>query len=428
MRKTTYIGILSVLMLFAGCAHKPAPQIGKKVIPNEDDYIIEALLYDSDNEYNKSIPIYKFLYKKTKKTVYLEQIAEDLFFERKFDKVIEISEEYYKKHKKIDPLLFKYEIFALLAKGELNKAKELLKDRFNEKNEFFYSMMSYILIKEKKYNEAVYYLKSLYAIAPNKKNLLALVDVLIKLKKYNEALAYLRTHLNLYGCEYDVCMRLVYIYKSIYDYDNLATIYEKLGKYDQKFYILAFNIYLQNGEYEKAKRLIRKYGLKKDYLMFLYITEKKYRKAAYVALDIYKRTKDDDYLLKYCELLYQDHPSKKEVYDIIRKLKYLANKYHNDYLYNFLGYVLIDKNINVKEGIKYVIKALNKKPDDIQYIDSLAWGYYKLGRCKDAWEIIKNVQTDDSDINMHKKLIKRCLNDLAKNHSKNKRRFAKKKK
>ncbi|WP_457560871.1 tetratricopeptide repeat protein [Caminibacter sp.] len=426
MKNGKLLGFI-VLIFLIGCSVKK-PQIGKKVIPNEDDYIITALVYDSNNEYNKSIPIYRFLYEKTKKNIYLEQIVEDLFFEKKYDEVIKISEEYYKKHKKIEPQIFKYEIFALLEKGELQKAKELLKNRFNKKNEFFYSMMSFILIKEKKYNEAVYYLKSLYAMNPSKKNLLSLVDVLIKLKKYNEALAYLRTYLNLYGCNYDVCMRLVYIYKSLYDYDNLANIYEKLGSFDKKFYIMAFNIYLQNDEDKKAFKLIKKYHLSKEYLIYLYEKEEKYRKAAEISLEMYKKTGNDEFLLKYCEFLYEDHPTRKELIDMTKKLEYLANKYKNDYLYNFLGYVLIDNNINVKRGIKYVIKALQIKPDDYGYMDSLAWGYYKLGKCKDAWEIIKNINTRSYTINEHKKIIKRCLNDTRKNNKKNKRRFAKEKK
>jgi len=269
-------------------------------------------------------------------------------------------------------------------------------------------------------------LRSFYAINPNKKNLLNLVDVLIKLKKYNEALAYLRTHLKLYGCEYDVCMRLIYIYKSLYDYKNLANIYEKLGEFDLKYYVLAFNIYIQNKEFKKAKRLAEKLG--EDYLLFLYEKEKKYKKASNIALKLFNKTKNDAYLLKYCELLYWDSPTKKELLEMVERLEYLANKYKNDYLYNFVGYVLIDKDIDVKKGIKYVIKALNKKPDNFEYIDSLAWGYYKLGKCEDAWEIIKIINLKDPEIEKHKKLIKRCMDDFRKNNSKNERRFKKKKK
>jgi hypothetical protein len=115
--------------------------------------------------------------------------------------------------------------------------------------------------------------------------------------------------------------------------------------------------------------------------------------------------------------------------DIIPKLKFLAKLYpNNDFINNFLGYLLIDFDINPKEGLKYVKKALQIKPDDIAYIDSLAWGYYKLHKCKIAWDVIKNINTDDKEINRHKKLIKRCLNDFRKNNKKNKRKFKKRKK
>ncbi len=423
MKELAWIFVLGLMI--SGCSVKK-PQIGKKVIQNEDDYIIKALMFESNNEYNKSIPIYEFLYKKTKKPIYFSQIIENLFFERKYDEVIRLSEKYFQQTKNIDPTVFKYEIFALIKKRKFEKAKGLLKNRFNKKDEFFYSMMSYILLLQKNYKEAVYYLRSLYAINPNKKNLLNLVDVLIKLKKYNEALAYLRTHLKLYGCEYDVCMRLIYIYKSLYDYKNLANIYEKLGEFDLKYYVLAFNIYIQNKEFKKAKRLAEKLG--EDYLLFLYEKEKKYKKASNIALKLFNKTKNDAYLLKYCELLYWDSPTKKELLEMVERLEYLANKYKNDYLYNFVGYVLIDKDIDVKKGIKYVIKALNKKPDNFEYIDSLAWGYYKLGKCEDAWEIIKIINLKDPEIEKHKKLIKRCMDDFRKNNSKNERRFRKKKK
>jgi predicted Zn-dependent protease len=401
-------------------------QIGKKVIPNEDEYIIRALLSEDAGDYNTSIDIYDFLYKKTQKRVYLEKIAEDLYRSKKYDKVISLSHKVCEE--KCDKEILKYEVFSLLQQKKYDKAKEVLLKKLNEKDEFFYSMMSYILIKEGKLNEALYYLKSLYALKPNKNILLDLVDIMIRLKKYNEALAYLRTHLNLYGCDYDVCVRLANIYKSLYDYDNLANIYEKLGQFDERYYILALNIYMQNKKYKKAEELIKKYGLNKEYLMILYAQMKKFRKAAFVALDLYGKTGDLKYLLKYCEFLYNDHPTKEEIEDIIKKLKYISTFYKNAYIYNFLGYLEINYDINVKEGLKYVQKALILDPQNEEYMDSLAWGLYKLHKCEDAYEVIKNVHIDDTEINYHKKMIKRCLNDTGKNNKQNKRRTSKKKK
>jgi hypothetical protein len=71
---------------------------------------------------------------------------------------------------------------------------------------------------------------------------------------------------------------------------------------------------------------------------------------------------------------------------------------------------------------------LEIKPDEKAYIDSLAWGYYKLHKCKIAWDIIKNIDTEDKEINKHKKLIKRCLDDFRKNYKKNERKLKKRKK
>ncbi|WP_244924441.1 tetratricopeptide repeat protein [Caminibacter mediatlanticus] len=426
---TNILITLFFLLFIIGCSAKK-PQIGKKAFDKEDEYIMKALFFESNGDYNKSIPIYEFLYKKTNKRIYLDKKIEDLFYSKKYNDVIKEVEDLCKK-KLCDDKILRYEVFAYLNLGKLNEAKELLLRKLNKKDEFFYSVMSYILISEGKESLALEYIKSLYALNPNKNNLLKLSDFLIKLKKYNEALAYLRTHLKMYGCDYDICIRLADVYKSLYDYDNLANIYEKLGVYDIKFYILAFNIYIQNKEFKKAERLIKTAKLGDEYYLFLYLAKKDYKKAAYKSLELYDKTGKLNYLIKYCEYLYASHPTKEELRDIIDRLKFVVNIKKDAYLYNFLGYILIDNNINVKEGIKYVQKALNLDPTNEEYIDSLAWGYYKLKKCKEAKELIDYVKLKDKTILRHKKLINQCIkenNDFRQNNKSNKNRLRKKKK
>ena len=417
--------LLFLLIFLAGCSVKQ-PQIGQKVFPNEDKYIIKALVYENTGDLKKAQKIYKFLYKKTDKKIYYRKYIEMLFFEKKYDEVIKKSNTFLQKN--WDNEIFKYEIFALLEKNKLEEAKEILLKKFNKKNPFYYSMMSYILTKQKKYNEALVYSRSLYALNPTKQNLLNLVDLLIKNRRYNEALAYLQTHYKLYGCDYEICLKIAQVYKALYDIDNLAIIYQKLGRYENKFFILALNLYIENGEYKKAIDLVDKYNLNKEYLIYIYEQMKSYKKAALVAMDLYIKTKNIDYLIKYTIDIYNASQDKKTVKEVINKLKYILTQRKNAFLYNFLGYLLIDKNINPKEGIEYVKKALMIEPDNEEYIDSLAWGYYKLHKCKVAWGIIKNVQSNDTTILMHKKKIKRCLNDIRKNNKQNKKRIRKKKK
>jgi tetratricopeptide (TPR) repeat protein len=407
LKTTVKIIVLSALLLSVGCSVKQPPAVGKKVFAGEDNYIIKALIYEDENNLTAAIDTYKFLYNKTKKPVYFEKTVEDLFYMKQYNKVIALCDEYLKN--RFDKTVFRFKILSLLELGKNSEAKKELLTNLNKKDEFFYKIMSYIYIKEKNYKKASEYLKSLYAMNHNKKTLLQLVDVLIRMKKYNEALAYLRTHLDLYGCEYDVCWRLAIIYKQTYDYNNLATIYEKMSKYDRKYLLFAFRIYLDNGEYNKALKLVENYNLGDDYRLFVYEAEKNYKKAAFYAYKLYEESAKLPYLLKYCIYSYEADRSKKTAEKIIPKLKYLIKFYPNAYIYNFLGYIMIDNGIDVKEGVEYVQKALEKDPQNEEYIDSLAWGYYKLGKCKEAWEIIKYIKLNDDEILKHKKKIKQCL-------------------
>ena len=423
MKKNIFI--VFVLLFVIGCSVKQ-PEIGKKVFPQEDNYIIKALVYENSGDYKDAALIYKFLYKKTDKNVYFEKYLESLFALKKYDKVIKEANEFL--DEKWDDEVFKIKIFALLEKNRLEDAKKELLSKFNKKDEFFYSMMSFILMKQGKYLDALEYSKSNYALNHTKRNLLNLTDVLIKNKKYNEAIAYLNTRLKEKGCEYDVCMKLANIYKALYDYERLAQIYEKMGRFDQKFYLLALNYYMNEGRYQKAINLVRKHRLDEEYLMYIYDAMGKYNKAALVAMNLYLKTNDLKYLLKYTVYIYKASDDVKTAKEVVEKLKIIEKKIKSPFVYNFLGYVLIDKNINPKEGLEYIQKAIKMQPDNIEYIDSLAWGYYKLKDCKTAWEIIKEIKSDDETINLHKKMIKRCLNDSSKNNKPNKKRFTKKKK
>jgi predicted Zn-dependent protease len=422
--KSEKLFLIIFVLFFVGCSVK-TPQIGKKSFKDEDNYIIKALVLENDNNLTASAKIYQFLYKKTNKQWYFDKEIENLFFARKYKKVLELT----KNIQKLDKLAFKYRIFALLELKKNKEAKKELLTYFNKKEPLFYELMSYILVKENKLNEAVEYIKSLYALNHNKNTLLALSDLLIKLKKYNEALAYLRTHLRLYGCDIDVCKRLAEIYTQTQDFENLAYIYSLMGEKDKKYAFLALKLYIDLGEEKKALNLINKYNLGDEYKLIVYETFKEYKKAANLALKLYEKTDNPDYLLKYCIYEFEAYKNKEAALEVIPKLKFLAKLYpNNDFINNFLGYLLIDFDINPKEGIEYVKKALMVKPDDPAYIDSLAWGYYKLHKCKIAWDIIKNIDTEDKEINRHKKLIKRCLNDTSKNNRKNKKKFKKRKK
>jgi len=85
----------------------------------------------------------------------------------------------------------------------------------------------------------------------------------------------------------------------------------------------------------------------------------------------------------------------------------------DDPLYlNYLGYLMIDHDLNITEGMGYVRKALEKQPGSPFYIDSLAWGNYKLGECTEALRLMKQVEsmigTEEEEVKEHLKAIEKC--------------------
>ena len=85
----------------------------------------------------------------------------------------------------------------------------------------------------------------------------------------------------------------------------------------------------------------------------------------------------------------------------------------NNHIYeNYLAYILIDFDVNVKKGIALVKKALKEEPNNLAYIDTLAWGEYKLKNCQEANKQMKRVVDEiglnDEEIKLHWEKIKEC--------------------
>lgn len=84
------------------------------------------------------------------------------------------------------------------------------------------------------------------------------------------------------------------------------------------------------------------------------------------------------------ELLYQsaliaDKLNKPEVFEqLLRKL--IKVDPANAHPYNALGYSWLERNVRVAEAMELVEKAYKLAPDDIAIVDSMGWGYFRLGQ------------------------------------------------
>jgi tetratricopeptide (TPR) repeat protein len=71
---------------------------------------------------------------------------------------------------------------------------------------------------------------------------------------------------------------------------------------------------------------------------------------------------------------------------------------------NYLGYSLVDMNLDLDEGLQMIQRAVDARPDDGYIVDSLGWAYYRLGRFDEAvTELERAIQlrAGDATINDH---------------------------
>lgn len=71
---------------------------------------------------------------------------------------------------------------------------------------------------------------------------------------------------------------------------------------------------------------------------------------------------------------------------------------------NFLGYGWIDRGLHVKEGMDLVRQAISLSPHSGAIVDSLGWGYYKLGDYDQALGYVEQavqMEPSDAEVNEH---------------------------
>ena len=422
-----YYGVIFVFLLFTGCNNQP--QIGQKIFDKEDEYILKGILAENNNSLKEAENTFSFLYNKTNKYIYFKELIKLNFYQNNYIKTIKLVDKFIEKYPQKELEVINYKIYSYIKMDKLNKALNLTFDILHRKRSLeIYKIVAFIYIQKKNYKEAIKYLKSVYSISKSPKVLSEMGDIFFKyLKNPNEAISYYQTHIRLYGCNILICSRLAEVYKFLYDYENLISIYKKLylatgnNEYANKIVY----IYLEQKKYQKAIKFVESHHLNK-YLLYLIYKNKLEQTHNYrVAYKLYKMTRKNRYFFLYS--VYKFEQSKKgllNIRNLIYNLNFLIKKERNPVYLNYLGYILIDYDINVKRGVKLVKEAVKNNPSD-EFLDSLAWGYYKLHKCKKAWKIILKIKEQDKEIEKHKKMIRRCY-DIRKNNKKNKRKLKKK--
>ncbi|HHH51100.1 MAG TPA: hypothetical protein ENK76_01850 [Campylobacterales bacterium] len=228
----------------------------------------------------------------------------------------------------------------------------------------------------------------------------------------------MENHRMIYKCSEKLCNQLVEIYTKQKKIKALMSVYLDLYKKTKKevYAVKIVEGYIYMQEFDKAINFLQNDYNNDELLYELYLAKKDYINALMVAEKIYAIEKSPRWLAESAMALYEsakDKNDKKMLDEVVQKFEKALKEGIKDSVYlNYYGYTLIDKDIDIQRGVDIIKDALNEQPNNSYYLDSLAWGYYKLHECKEAYKEMKKVVDveglKEEDIAQHWTAIQQC--------------------
>ena len=412
-----------ILVLFTTSCSVSEPKFKKlntKAFEEEDIYILLALRAEKLKEYDKASEIFSQLYAKSSKKEYLYRSLNDDLLLKKNELLIQRVDSRLKIGK-FDAQLIRFKIIALINLYQLDEAISLsVALAAQTKEEADYLLTSEIYIKRQEFDLAVKYLESAYALKHSEKILDKMSIILyVNLTRKKEAIAHLETYSRMMGCSRLICSRLISIYSNENNIDGLLSTSLRLYKVDKSPELAAkiVQYYSYKRDYSKLLIFLEESQSNNEVLLQLYASSKSYKKAQLLANQLYKETSDYNYLGKSGIFEYKSadvNYSKELLTSVISKLTEVVKNDPQPIYLNYLGYILIDHSLDINQGMQYIDEVLKLQPNSGYYLDSKAWGYYKLGKCRKAKEIMNHVLKleggSDIEVTSHIEKIDKCLN------------------
>lgn len=413
-------GVLVVLVLSAVSSSEKITILNmpEDNFNQEDKYI--ALAYnalDVDNK-EEAKEYFKKAFEISKDGKYLEEIIGILMLEKKYEDAKKVALESLQKNPKNTKILAAY-IGILTSLKDYKEAQKYAEILIKiEKNAENYEIASSVYFLLKDYKKSVEYLEKSYALEKDVEVLdkLASIEILF-LKNRKKGIALYETHHRFYGITPITGEKLAAAYIDSKEYLKAGKVFEALYANTQRvdYAKVVLEIYFKMGYFKSMQTFLEKnpnVPMHDEMLLEVYQKNKENKKLIRIIQKLYEKNQNPNLLAWEAMLLYEDSKNKstKLLKEVSQKLRVAIEATQDPLYYNYLGYLLIDHNIDIKEGIAFVEIALEEEPENPYYLDSLAWGYYKLKDCKRAKEVMKKIPKKDLDeeIKKHHQAILYC--------------------
>ena len=416
--KTVPLWVILSITLFAT---PPKPPLAD----TEDALIIKALLNEEAGKLSQSKALYELLYRVTGKKEYLLQSAKDTLLQKSEPgEIIKDLVAWVSAHpQERDVALYRMLVALYIQQGSLVDAENVA-DAYLSVDTPVEDQMAVASLKLElgKPEEAIVLLKSAYQKEEDEKTLLQLSSILEKnLHRTDEAIALLDAHIKKHKeASVGIYFKLIELYAKEKNLESVEALYKQLYQKDPQKYFLQkiIEISLYRHDIDGIISFLEQNPGNEEILFTFYKEKKQYKKAITIAQNLYKKTQSVKWLAEEGMLVYEQAKQSSAVNPAALKtmhdlLEGALRKGLKDALYlNYYGYTLIDHDLDIDRGIALVKKALKQDPANTYYLDSLAWGLYKKGRCSEAYAMMKKVVAKEGlteeEIKMHWDMIRRC--------------------
>jgi len=415
MFKIYALGLFFALY-FSGCATL-TPSVSEK--SGDDFAVLKALDAQREQDFSLASILFYELYKKTNNKEYLYQsIKNDITTSKNKEAIAKVDE--HMQSGSYDFELARLKTVAFMNLFELNSAKEVALELSSKSNiGDDYVLLADIYLKQKDNQNALDALKKAYDI-DHKEEVVDSMSVMMyasmDLKK--EAISVLESHSRIYGCSSLICNRLIGFYS---DQNNANVRLQKfLSLYklelSEEIAKKIISLYIYTRDFKSLEEFLLTSKVDDEILLSLYAQDERYNEAKTLADELYAKTHRVEFLAQSAIFEFEgakDKKNKELLSRVVANLEEVLKSARSPMHLNYLGYVLIDNDVDVLRGVELVKEALKSEPDSLYYLDSLAWGYYKLKRCKEAKEAIDRAielgGDEHDEVMLHKKAIDKCI-------------------
>lgn len=427
-----------LLPFFIGCSNKTVEiennniketekigfvEVKTKSFEFENQYIILALETENQKLYYDARDFYFLLFERTNNYEYFTKYLTMLTQIKDYELVRSQVLKYYLNNIKQEELILRLYTFALfkldIQKEAVDNGEKLIKLFPNDIN---YELLGSIYLDQKNSLKAYEFFEKAFEMNKSVNTFFNLTNILYyNLSKKEEAVNKIEQYILLNGHDFNLSIQLLTFYEKEQKIEKIVPFLKEMyNEYKSNNEIMSLNKtkillvkYLAKDSVSTAIDFLEQNKEEDEVLLSLYKITNQPQKIYDLLEVLYLKSNNIDYLAQQAIIQFEMSEDKKKVLnEVVMKFDRVLYNSDNHIYQNYLAYILIDYDLNVRRGVSLVKKALEKDPKNIAFLDTLAWGEYKLKNCKEAFnqmkKVIDEVGLDDEEIRTHWQKIKEC--------------------